>query len=198
MCFKASQSHTVGAERDCQLIPWPTPCCCPPPLGVCNTGGRLQEVFTSIPQWLHTLHLGNPAPITNPRPALKVTAPASTNSHIRNRRTARQSSQGTHARSPDQQQSLHAAPPQYQEGSIWVPDTYSLGPAPMLLAGAECMQACMSWTPQVGSAFISHDYLHACQPMHAVTKAKLLSCHPLASTAHALCCTLWGYCLVSC
>jgi hypothetical protein len=46
--------------------------------------------------------------------------------------------------SSDQNQEKDPAMFQHLPGLIWVPDTYSLGPAPAAVAGAECVGSCFT------------------------------------------------------
>jgi hypothetical protein len=125
------------------------------PLHLClthasRTGSLLDSEVLDTARLLHALHLSNPAPITEPCPAMRLPASPSTSTPARARRVTH-SSRGSHIRSHAQQQNLYQAPSQCQQTPAWVPDTYSLGPAPMLLAGAEYIRACMScvWVPKV-------------------------------------------------
>jgi hypothetical protein len=81
---------------------------------------------------LRDLHLPSPKPVTDPRPALKLLS-----------RPSRSYTRAGHQ--SDQQQ----AGPLYLPGHLWVPDTYSLGPAPAALAGAVCMKLCVNTQPDV-------------------------------------------------
>jgi hypothetical protein len=121
----------------------------------CFLAGTPQEyTLFYIAELLHALHLPNPAPITDPCPALRLPASTSTSTPAKARRGPH-SSRSSHTTSQHQQRDSEQGPLQYQQSPVWTPDTYSLGPAPMLLAGVECMQSCMVWVPKVGGTLIT-------------------------------------------
>jgi hypothetical protein len=148
-----------------------------PALCIERAGGDVHGVLCDVARLLRTLHLFNPAPITDPCPTLRPPAALGTPTPTRARRGAYRP-RGAHTRSRDQQQraACQVSPPD-QQGPIWVPDTYSLGPAQMVLASASCMYSCMSWTPEVScpvSGFagprmnVAHDirvHVHCCLPV---------------------------------
>jgi hypothetical protein len=102
-------------------------------------------VLSRINDMLHALHLGNPTPITDPYPSLRfgfIGPPRSVASTRRGR--------GTHISTSGHEEETWGTGCRYRSGRIWVPDTYSLGPAPALLAGAQFTQFLTWMSNEVG------------------------------------------------
>jgi hypothetical protein len=88
-------------------------------------GGKISQIQTHMSHLLRELHISRPRPITDPQPDLKLLS------------------------RPRQHQADQQQGPRYLPGNLWVPDTYSLGPAPAALAGAVCMSMCINIQPDV-------------------------------------------------
>jgi hypothetical protein len=140
MCFlvdrhtdSASTCQLCDTSKSSQLQMHKTACCAFYRCSLC-AGGELSAALNCISRLLEALHLSSSRPITDPQPALKLPPRL----HRQERRSVRDTL-GRERRQAGQQD----GPQGYFSGLLWVPDTYSLGPAPAALAGVACMQQCM-------------------------------------------------------
>jgi hypothetical protein len=115
---------------------------------LCYAGHKLLSLPRYVATHIESLHLTQPMPSTDPYPGLKLPG---------NQVAALKHGTGSSRAS---NQSGKEVTTQYHQGRLFCPDTYSLGPATAVLAGALSMAAVGQSNTKVGASSMhtSHGY----------------------------------------